>query len=197
FNKKLNFDVSYFLSKLSNSIVTRRDSAGGNYYVNAGKSKQQGVEAALGYELFSKPGHWLYKSAVKITYSHYNFKYSSFIQAGNNFSGNKMPGVSPHNVNVLADIFTAENISLNISYSYTGSIALNDANSASAAAYHLLAAKINYKKQLKSTWLSFFAGADNIANTRYSLGNDMNGFGGRYYNLAAARSFYAGIGINL
>jgi iron complex outermembrane receptor protein len=28
------------------------------------------------------------------------------------------------------------------------------------------------------------------------LGNDINGFGGRYYNTAAGRNFYAAIAVN-
>ena len=196
-NKKLSFDISYFITNLSNSIVTRRDSAGGNYYVNAGRSQQKGFEAALTYEPFSKPEHQLHGSSLKFTYSHYNFRYKSFIQSGNDFSGNRMPGVSPNNINVLADINTAKNVYLNISYSYTGKIALNDVNTAAAESYHLLAAKLGYKTTIKKTMLSIFAGADNIGNNRYSLGNDINGFGGRYYNVAPARAFYGGIGIHL
>ncbi|MBC7935716.1 MAG: TonB-dependent receptor [Rhizobacter sp.] len=195
-NKKLTFDLSYFTTKLSNSIVTRRDSGGGNYFVNTGKTKQHGFEGSLGYGLFQKASCFLHGSNIRLTYSHYNFRYTEFVQSGNSFSGNKMPGVSPNNVNVLADIETKKNIYLNISYSYTDKVELNDANSAAARSYYLLSAKLGYKKQIKKMRLSFFAGADNIGDVRYSLGNDINGFGGRYYNVAPGRAFYGGAGIS-
>lgn len=195
-NNTLMIDLSYFITGLQNSIVTRRDAGGGNYYVNAGKTTQQGLEGTLEYELFSKPAGFFYKSRVRATYSHYRFRYKKFVQSGNDYSGNNMPGVSPYNINLLADIQAKKNMYLNLSYSYTGKIELNDANSAAADAYHLLSARMGYKKQFNRLLLSVFAGADNIGDVKYSLGNDINGFGGRYYNVAPARSFYAGIGIN-
>ncbi len=36
-----------------------------------------------------------------------------------------------------------------------------------------------------------------LLNETYSLGNDINGFGGRYYNAAAKRNYYAKIVLQL
>jgi iron complex outermembrane receptor protein len=196
-NKRLDFDISYFITGLENSIVTRRDSGGGNYYINAGKTSQHGLEGSVAYEFFADPDVYLSGSSIRATYSHYRFRYKDFIQGTNDYSGNTMPGVSPHNINLLLDIQTKAGYYVNLSYSYTDKIELNDANSASAKAYHLLSAKTGCKKQVKKITWSFFAGADNITDERYSLGNDINGFGGRYYNVAAGRSFYAGIGLGM
>ena len=41
--------------------------------------------------------------------------------------------------------------------------------------------------------LDVFAGVDNLLDLTYSLGNDINAFGGRYYNAAPKRNFYAGL----
>jgi iron complex outermembrane receptor protein len=38
-----------------------------------------------------------------------------------------------------------------------------------------------------------YAGVDNLLNQTYSLGNDINGFGGRYFNVAAGRNYFAGV----
>lgn len=196
-NDRLGFDISYFSTGLRNSIVTRRDSGGGNYYINAGKTKQQGFEMSLRYKLSNQPSAALYGSSVKTTYSRYRFRYAVFEQAGNDYSGNTMPGVSPNNLNLLIDLQTKKEYYLNLTYSFTDKVELNDANSASAGAFHLLSAKIGKQWQLKKIKLSCFAGADNIGDVKYSLGNDINGFGGRYFNLAAGRSFYTGLGIVL
>lgn len=197
FNDRFGFDLSYFTTGLSNSIVTRRDAGGGNYYVNAGKTSQQGFEMALRYHLVNKEFAYLYGTKLAATYSHYRFRYKQFEQAGNNYSGNDMPGVSPNNVNILFDLQAKPGYYLNLTYTYTDKIQLNDANSLAAGSYHLLAAKAGIKKQFEKIVLSFFAGADNITDERYSLGNDINGFGGRYFNVAAGRSFYAGATISL
>lgn len=197
FNNRLNFDLSYFTTGLNNSIVTRRDAGGGNYYVNAGKTSQQGFEASLGYILFNKKTSCWHGTGIRGTYSSYRFRYRSFEQSGNDYSGNTMPGVSPNNANLLLDIYTKPGYYLNMTYSYVDKIFLNDANTAWVGHYHLLSLKAGYKKQLKNIHLSVFAGADNLTNIQYSLGNDINGFGGRYYNTAPGRSFYAGAAISL
>ena len=44
--------------------------------------------------------------------------------------------------------------------------------------------------------LEIFAGADNLFNTKYSLGNDINAAAGRYYNAAAGVNYFAGISLS-
>jgi iron complex outermembrane receptor protein len=38
-----------------------------------------------------------------------------------------------------------------------------------------------------------FAGIDNALDETYSLGNDLNAIGGRYYNAASPRNYYIGL----
>ena len=45
--------------------------------------------------------------------------------------------------------------------------------------------------------LNFYVGAENLLNERYSLGNDINALGGRYYNAAPARNFFTGAAFSL
>jgi iron complex outermembrane receptor protein len=92
------------------------------------------------------------------------------------------------------DINSTTGLYLNVTYNYTDKIALNDANSAYASSYHLLGARLGFKKDFsKKINAEIFAGADNIFNTKYSLGNDINAAVGRYYNVAPGRNFYAGV----
>jgi len=77
-------------------------------------------------------------------------------------------------------------------HNYTSSIPLNDANTVTAKSYHLLQAKVGKKTTFKNTDLEFYAGGDNLLNKAYSLGNDLNAFGGRFFNPAPLRNFYVG-----
>ena len=45
--------------------------------------------------------------------------------------------------------------------------------------------------------LDVFAGIDNAFDLTYSLGNDINAAGGRYYNAAPGRNYYGGISLGL
>ena len=40
-----------------------------------------------------------------------------------------------------------------------------------------------------------YFGVDNALNEKYSLGNDLNAAGGRYFNAAPKRNFFAGVRI--
>jgi len=44
--------------------------------------------------------------------------------------------------------------------------------------------------------MELFIAADNLLDEKYSLGNDINGFGGRYYNAAMPFNFAGGISLN-
>ncbi|MBC8110922.1 MAG: TonB-dependent receptor [Verrucomicrobia bacterium] len=70
---------------------------------------------------------------------------------------------------------------------------LNDANAAFAPAYQLLGGKIGYKKDFKHLKVNVFAGIDNALDQFYSLGNDLNAVGNRFYNPAAGRNFFGGL----
>ena len=52
---------------------------------------------------------------------------------------------------------------------------------------------INAGKKLP---LDFFAGADNLLDEQYSLGNDLNAAGSRFYNAAAGRNYFVGLIVN-
>src|SRR5690606_21480190 len=85
-----------------------------------------------------------------------------------------------------------------IMHNYTSSIPLNDANTVFANAYHLLQAKVTWDKPLGSNLIfQVFVGGDNLLNQRYSLGNDINAFGGRFFNAAPPRNFYGGIALRI
>ncbi|MBK8609784.1 MAG: TonB-dependent receptor [Chitinophagaceae bacterium] len=89
-----------------------------------------------------------------------------------------------------------KNIYLNTTYYYADKIFLDDANTAAADAYHLLGCRAGWKHNLKSQLqINIYAGIDNLLNSNYSLGNDINAFAGRYYNAAPKRNYYAGLSL--
>src|SRR4030095_6318452 len=61
---KLYFDISAFLFDLKNTIVQRIDTNGVFYYVNAGSTKQNGIEAYASYQLSDNAQHFI--SSAKI-----------------------------------------------------------------------------------------------------------------------------------
>lgn len=85
------------------------------------------------------------------------------------------------------------NISFFIQHNYTSEIPLNDANSTFADAYHLMNARLGWNSGSRKLPFGIYVGGDNLLNEKYSLGNDLNAAGDRYFNAAPLRSFYFGL----
>lgn len=192
-------DASVFYYKLKNAIVRQVDENEQDYYINAGGTSQPGLElAATGW--VAKPNNTSFIRGIQLstalTLSH--FKFGDYNVAGANYSNNRLTGV-PREVVVSSVLFNLPaSLSLFVQHNYTSSIPLNDANSIYAAKYHLLQAKASWQHAIsRKTRLELYAGADNLLNQKYSLGNDLNAVGTRYFNPAPLRNYFFGVNVNM
>lgn len=192
----LRVELTGFYFRLNNALVQRRDSAGADFFVNAGEVKQRGAELTADYTRTARKG-FLHYYRVNAAYTFNAFRYGQYIRGLNDdYSGNKVPSVPAHTLSLLLDIQFARGF-----YSYTtfysaSRIWLNDANTAVADDYQVLGWRIGWKKTFnRKHRLNIYAGADNLLDQVYSLGHDINAAGGRYYNAAPRRNFYAGISL--
>ena len=196
YNNKLQFDINMFSFQLKNTIVQRIDSAGIFYFTNAGATKQHGIEANLVYEIINQPSSFFSNCKTWISYTNHDFHYKDFKQVNNDFSNKQLPGVAPQTVVAGLDFSSIKGWYSNITYTYSDAIALNDANTDRAGSYNLLGFRIGCRKiNIAKFKAEIFAGADNIFDTKYSLGNDINAAAGRYYNTAPGINYFAGIAI--
>ncbi len=197
-NGRLYAELSGFTYRLNNAIVSRKDSTNAVYYVNAGNTSQKGVEMQSYYDLLSRPHHFISGARLQFSYTHYDFHYSSFKQSTTDFSGKRLPSVAPNTVALAGDIMLKNKLYATLTWFYSDHLPLNDANTFFASSYQLLGAKIGWKKQLSTkVGIHIFAGADNLFNVTYSLGNDINASGDRYFNAAAGRNYFAGLALQL
>jgi iron complex outermembrane receptor protein len=195
FFKDLYVDVNAFLFSLKNTIVLRRNALGSDSYINSGSTKQHGIESFFSYPIFSSSAK-IKNGLVWLSHTWHNFHYKEFKQLNNDFSGNRLPSVAPHTIASGIDLSMKNGLRAAVTYYYSDKIALDDANSAFAKAYHLLGAKIGFQNSVKKKLeYKILVGAENLLDQKYSLGNDINGFGGRYYNAAALRNFFVSISL--
>lgn len=198
-NNRFQIDASVFAYRMQNAIVRLSNEGGAEFFTNAGGVKQSGVEAAASAWVIQPQNNFFIRGlqlATNVTWSH--FRFSDYIDNGNNYSGNKLTGV-PEKVIVSSAHFLLPNgFSLYTQHNYTSSIPLNDVNNLFASSYHLVQTKIRWDTKLYQQYrLSLYAGIDNLLNKRYSLGNDINAFGGRYFNAAMPRNYYLGLNISI
>ncbi len=199
FSDRLYFDLSMFLFRLKNTIAQRRDDAGADYFVNAGSTRQPGLEGFLSYQLIRDPYAFLKKSVVRFSYTYHHFRYGGTLKIDadtNNLEGKKLPSVSPQIITAGIDLESKPGLYLNLSWYYSDPIPLNDLNTAYAGSFHLLTARLGFRKTMgQHLSADLYVSGDNLLDSEYSLGNDINAFGGRYYNAAPARNFLSGISL--
>ncbi|MGC4035737.1 MAG: TonB-dependent receptor [Chitinophagaceae bacterium] len=195
--QRLYVEINAFYYQLKNAIVSRKDASNADYYTNAGSTKQRGIESQVSYQLFEKKYSFLNNARISVSNTLNKFNYNDFKQSTTDFSGKKMPSVSPNTFTAALDLVTKPGVYINLSYFYSDPIPLNDANSDFATSYNLLGGRIGWKKlAAKKLLLDFAVGADNLFDVKYSLGNDINATGGRYYNVAPGRNFYGGVTVS-
>ncbi len=196
FQRRLQVEATGFYFKLNKALVQRRDSSGADFFVNAGDVTQKGIEITTNYTGSGKGIIDYY--TINTAYTYNKFRYGSFARGTNNFSGKTIPSVPANIVSALADINFKNALFSAITYYTASRIFLNDANTATAEAYHLLGWRLGWKKTIKQKFktnsyrLNFYAGADNLLDENYSLGNDINAAANRFYNAAPRRNYYVG-----
>lgn len=192
-------DVVVFKFDLKQAIVRRVNDTGVEYFVNAGGTNQLGLELQISRELVKHSEQGFIRGMdIQNSFTYYDFTFTEYSINSNSFSGNKLTGV-PKFVNVTSlKLFLSKGFNLFLSYNYTDKIPLNDANSVYASSYQLFGSKLNWEYIYKNRCnFQLFIGAENILNVHYSLGNDLNAVGSRYYNPSPGRTYYCGFQLKI
>ncbi len=193
-NRKLYTELNLYTIKIRNLLVARRVGEDQYVGVNAGKSSHNGIEFTSSYrnKLTDKLSlNWFLNSNINF------FEFDKFVDLGENYSGNEIPGTPKYMVSPGVDA-TYNNLKVNLNYQAFGEMALNDSNSVYTDPYQLLNFKLNYNWQLSSQFdLVFNFGINNIWDEHYAASVVTNaiGFGGsapRYYYPGNPRNFYGG-----
>lgn len=195
FRKGIRFDLdlAIFRFDLRNTIVRRVNNQGTEYFINAGSTRQQGIEMEMNTLLLRNENKGFMRTIrLRSSFTFYDFTFINYQTGSTDFSGNILAGIPRCTVTSSLLFQFPANIYLAVYHYYTERIPLNDGNSVYAPEYNLLRMKAGWKCLLKKQLIHFFFGADNLLNEAYSLGNDLNAPGNRYYNPAPEINFSFG-----
>ncbi|MCA6366231.1 MAG: TonB-dependent receptor [Cytophagales bacterium] len=191
FFKNFSFDVALFSLQQNETIVVQRQINGSDFFVNAGSTSQLGAEVMVSYlkELKGSP-----LSSIKIwtSYTRNNFQFNTYVKNQQNYSYRNLTGTAPVVLVSGFDLKSKVGFYLNSTVNYVDAIPLNDANTDFAASYYLIGNRLGWASTVKKIPIDIWLGIDNATDGTYSLGNDLNATGGRYYNAAAGRNWYVG-----
>lgn len=193
--KVISGEISLYHFGLRDAIVRRLNEAGSEYFVNAGKTKQNGLEWTVGWDILSNPQlPVMLKLWNTGTYTKYT--YEEFQQADVDLSGKLIPGIPRFSQSTGLDVLLKYGVSAFLTYQHGDSFYLNDANTVKNTAYNQWTARVSWKKSWgQHLYSELSASAEKVNAGIYSLGYDLNAFGNRYYNGAPKNNLWAGVKI--
>ena len=195
--ERFNAELIMYYLKLDQTITTYTNENGVVLFRNAGATDQKGVEASLDYAILRNSTGFFKDVLIGTAYTGQFFTFKDYQKQDDDFSGNDLTGVPPNNLVSRLDVRTSLGIYLNFTHQYTDKLPLNDANTVYQDAYNLVNLRFGYARTIGNWDLELFAGVDNLLDESYSLGNDLNAFGGRFYQPAPTRNWYGGVKLGL
>lgn len=193
YGQRLKTELTLYSFQLNETIVIRREEDGAEYFVNAGSTDQKGIEFSVNYSLVNQAKRVIRKANFWMAYAYNYYRFKNYQKDNDNFSGNRLTGSPEQVMSGGFDLETRPGFYVRATCLYTGKLPLNDANTVYADSYLLPGLRLGYTvKQFE-----VYVGSENLLDKSYSLGNDLNAAGGRFYNAAPGRSFYGGIKVNL
>jgi iron complex outermembrane receptor protein len=181
-------DASVFYYKLYNAIITQQNANETETYINSGGTTQPGFELNFtGWLVRQNTSNFIRGLQVNEALTLYKFQFSG--------TNRQLTGVPNQVIVTSVQVKFPAHLYLFLQHNYTSRIPVTDANTVFAGSYHLVQAKAGWEQRVGKMRLGFFTGIDNLLNKKYSLGNDLNAVGARYYNAAAPRNYYAGLNL--
>lgn len=186
---RLYYEVALFTIDLKDELIPYELAAfpGRTFYSNAGTSTRDGVETAIS---------WANESGLRVdaSFTWSDFSFDSFIDDnGTDFSGNQLPGL-PKQFGYLGLTYNSQKgLSGTIEAVYSGDLYANNANIAKVPGYTVGNMRLAYEFTRDRWVFRPYVGINNLFDENYNSNIRINAFGGRYFEPAPPRNFYAGI----
>ncbi len=187
---------SYFDFRMKNTIVRRQNEMGQEFFINQGNSVQKGFEGLVESKNFKFNSHGLSQFKFRFSGSFYHFRFKEYIQDSENYSGNNLTGVPATTINSLLNFVFFKKLAIDYSHFYTSKVPLNDANLVWSKSSFVGNIQFRIPVDFEKTRVYFYLQVQNLYNTDYVSGFDINAFGNRFYNPAAKRNFTIGANVN-
>ncbi len=183
------YEVALFSIDLEDELIPFELAAfpGRTFYSNAGSSSRDGIETALNWS----NGDGL---SVDASFTWSDFEFDSFVDDNmNDFSGNQLPGLPKQFGYVGLSYAGLNGYSGTIEAVYSGNLYGNNANSVEVSSYTVMNLRIGREFDKGDWTLRPYVGINNLLDEEYNNNIRINPFGGRFFEPAPSRNFYAGV----
>ncbi|NOS91575.1 MAG: TonB-dependent receptor [Cyclobacteriaceae bacterium] len=194
---RFSYEVALYYFALDQTIVVQRLN-NADYFINSGNTDQKGAEVTLAWTPFTNRQSILRSMKWWSSFTWNEYRFGRYNKNGVDFSGKQLTGVPPTIFFGGVDLGLGKSFTFHSTIHHTDRIPLNDSNVTYASDYLLLGAKLNFTLQFRGKQrISIWVGADNLLDQTYSLGNDLNAAGNRFFNAAAKRNYFVGLSFSL
>lgn len=160
------------------------------FFRNVGSSVHRGIEAS-GSALLA-PGLTL---GAAYTYSHFSF--DEFRADAGNFSGNRLPGIPPHQFHGRLSYAHRSGISGSLKLTAVDDFYVDNGNRDRNDGYTVVDLRLGCRIDGGGFEIMPFLGINNVFDARYNSSVVVNAVAGRYYEPAPGRNAYAGVRLAL
>ncbi|HAL81148.1 MAG TPA: TonB-dependent receptor [Mucilaginibacter sp.] len=204
-DESIYLDASVFYYHIQNAIVPRYNADETTYYINAGGLNQPGAEVYFTAWIIKQNNSGFIRGLQfneSLTLDRFTFG-NDYHDATAKYAGNQLTGVPDQVIVTGVQINLPQYLYLFVEHNYTSGVPLTDARIPLADGkipyaphYNLLQAKAGWQHKFsKHNKLELYAGANNLLNQKYSLGDDLNAMGNRFFNAAPLRNYYVGFNV--
>lgn len=186
FGGRLRYDLAVFRVDVRDELISFQQNDR-DFFENAGRTRRDGLELGLDWIATDR-----LTLAAAWTWSDYRFE--RFIDRdGNDFGGNRLPGLPEHHLHLEADWQAADGRWARLEARLIDEVFADNANNVRVDDYATLDARLGRSWHRGGGRLEAWFGIDNLTDTEYIANVRINANGGRYFEPAPGRSLRAGI----
>jgi iron complex outermembrane recepter protein len=185
-------EVTAYHSRVRDALVPFQltNGDGREFFRNAGRTKQQGVEAAAQIRLTRD-----LRVATSYTFSDFTFIDDGLPNA--DFEGNELPGVPPHHATARVTWSNrALHVELEAEHTSSYYSADNNADTSQNPSATVFDLRLAGVPRIGSTRFEPFIGLNNLFDERYFSSVVINAAGARYFEPAPGRNVYIGLSVS-
>ena len=184
--ERVGLDLALFRIHTRDEIIVVASEDGLNLFDNAGRTRREGLELALDFEL--RPGLEL---AAAYTWSRYRF--DEFREAGQRFDGNRMPGLPEHAL--FAELAWRDDSGWYgiVDTLLVGNVYADNANSERVSGYGLVNLRGGRGLTSGPFGIDAFLAVNNLTNRPYFSNVRVNANNAAFFEPAPERNLFAGI----
>ena len=177
------YDLAGFDTEVHDELIAF-EVPGGNgrtYFRNAGKTRRQGIEAAVQTDVDA------FTLAASYTYSHFHFR--EYTVDSVDLAGNTIPGIPVHQVQASAT-YHYRTLFATIEGQGKSKQYVDDENSVSAAGYGIMNLRAGGTALFGRPWLAPSIGLQNVFDKHYIASVAINAAAGKFYETSPGRALY-------